>query len=225
MQILVDQTPYVTGGPPTQTVKQLANEICRSDGHEIGRLIVALSCDGQPVSEEQLAEVLESPLTRFARLEVETVSVAQQVQATLAQAIEVLGDAHRMSAEAADCLNQGRHEPAMAAIQRLLEAIKQVQQTTILSAQLLRTNVDALSAGGYSFIDAISLIKDRLTQLKGGMENQDFVLVSDILRYELGEALDAWGAVVQSLHDQSMAASGTGTHQTPNTAPNSVTQP
>ncbi len=204
VQILVDDLPYRSTGPANQTIQALVKEVCSSP-QATGRLVVALSCDGDLVPAERLGAVLESSVEGYAQLELQTVPICEQVMATLAQAIAVLRQAHELRIEAADRLNEGRQEAAMAAIQKVLEVFKQVQQTTIFSAQLLEIDLESLSAEGRTFIETLSLVKDQLNQLKAGMENQDFVLVSDALRYDLGDVVDAWLAILECLHGRASA--------------------
>lgn len=199
MQILVDDIPYHACGPRSQTVQDLANEICGQESGADGRLVIALSADGRNVSADQLTDVLARPMCDFQTIAMQTVTVREQIEATLQQGLEVLTDAHETRVEAADALNQGQHQTALAGIQRLLEVFRQVQQTALLAAQLLGIDLEQLRLPGASITEVLQGMKDQLGELKSGMESQDFVLVSDLLRYQLGESLDAWRSILECL--------------------------
>jgi len=131
----------------------------------------------------------------------QTVSVRDQVNLTIDQAVEVLDGADKLREQVADDLNQGRQESAMVGLQRLLEIFKQVQQTTILASQVLGTQLESIRIDGQGLADVLTGIKDGLNELKTGMENQDFVAVSDILRYEFTGPIEAWRAILARLRE------------------------
>jgi hypothetical protein len=129
--------------------------------------------------------------------------VRKQVAATLDQALDIFEQSGRIREQVAHDLNQGRHDSAMAGLQGLLEIFKQVQQTTLLSAHLLGIALDSINIEGKDLTAVLSTIKDCLNDLKAGMENQDFVLVSDILRYEFDKPIDAWRSILLHLRRRS----------------------
>jgi hypothetical protein len=201
MQIMVDNQPYQVREADTQSIQQLADEVCGSMPGEGGRLVVGLACDGEPVQPDQLEHLLCRPIGSFASIEMQTVSVREQVNLTLDQAIEILEGADQLREQAADDLNQGRHESAMSGLQRLLEIFKQVQQTTVLASHLLGTPLESINIEGQDLAGVLTGIKERLNDLKTGMENQDFVAVSDILRYEFTGPIEAWRAILAHLRE------------------------
>ncbi|MBI4579760.1 MAG: hypothetical protein HY718_08665 [Planctomycetes bacterium] len=205
MSITVDDQPYQAHGPADQTVQQLADEVCSQSAGDDRRLVVALTCDGEAVDADRLGEVLRSPVNRFETVEMRTASLREQVTAALDQAIEVWQRSHQFRQEAADSLDAGRHEEAMSSLQKLLDVLKQVQQTTIVSSQLLGVDLETLTAQGRSLTDILGLVRDRLTELKDGMGSHDFVRVSDLLRYDLAEPLDGWSAILRQLRDAAAA--------------------
>ena len=188
-------------GPTTsqQTVQQLADEICGQPIDDDAQMIVSILCDGQLVEPDQLDQVLASPIEQFGRLELQTVTIRGQVAATLQEAIAVLGNGHSICEHVADALSQGRHDDAMAEMQKLLELFRQAQQTTLLSCQLLGTQPSDLLSGPHSFDDLLEKIRQNLTDLKAGMESQDFVLVADLLRYEFTEPIEHWASFLKQL--------------------------
>ncbi|MCL2330036.1 MAG: hypothetical protein FWC56_01900 [Phycisphaerae bacterium] len=189
-------------GPTTsqQTVQQLANEICGSPMDEDAQMIVSILCDGQLIEPNQFDQVLASPIEQFGRLELHAVTIREQVAAALQQAITVLENGHSICENVADALSQGRHDDAMAEMKKLLELFRQAQQTTLLSCQLLGTQPSDLQSGSHNFEELLEKIRQNLTDLKAGMESQDFVLVADLLRYEFAEPLEHWTSFLEQLN-------------------------
>ena len=67
VDILVDEHPYRPAGGSEQTVGELANEVtCVS--LDAPRMVVSVRCDGEPVSQENLDQILAQPLSDFAKL-------------------------------------------------------------------------------------------------------------------------------------------------------------
>lgn len=205
MQIIVDDQPYASRGPDTQTVQALANEVCAVTDSAQQRLVVSLTCDDQPVVGDNVQVVLDSRVRDHQKIELQTVSVAEQVFETLTQAIGVFAQCDAAREQAADALNAGRHAAAMENLQKLLEILRQIQQTTVMSSQLIGVSLEELRIEGQGIEQILGVIKDHLNALKDGMESQDFVLVSDILRYEFHEPLARWSGILNYLRTQAQA--------------------
>lgn len=205
MEIFLNNETYRSQTIGGQTVQQLADEICGQATGTESQMVVSLICDGQPVEADRLSEVLTCPIDDFGRIELQTVSVREQISAAISQAMEVLQESGKIRETAADCLNEGRHEAAMTELRKLLEAVRQIQQTTVLACQLLGIHPDDLRADGRDFNAVLGEIRQSLTELKSSMENEDFVLVSDLLRYELDRPFEGWLTILHQLKDLSIS--------------------
>jgi len=188
VQVIVDHQPYTGPVPGSVTVQELADSICTPGDNHDRRLVIGLACNGEAIAPEQLDRVLASAVSGFEIVELQTVSVREQVRETLAQAADTLAQAHPVAQRAADLLDEGRHEAALAELQNVLEILKQVQQTAVLTAQLLGADLETLQPAGRGFMDTLGLVKDQLHELKTGMENHDFVRVSDLLAVRVRRA-------------------------------------
>jgi len=199
MEILVDDRPYHSTGSPDQTIRTLANEVCEATGGSGQRIVVALRCDGNEIAPEGLDAVLELPVNQFRRIDLQTQPAAALVRSTLAKAIELLDEAAGMRQHIADQLAQGQHNAAMQQLQNLIHIWQQVQQTMLVCAQTLGTDLEALRVNHVGLAEVMEPIKTQLNELKNGIENRDFVLVGDILRYELDDPLACWLALLNHL--------------------------
>jgi hypothetical protein len=200
VEILVDDEIYQSATAAEQTVRELTNELREIAG--ANRLVVALRCNGKPVSDDELDEVLAAPATRYERIEIQTQPLQALVRATLTQAIELLDDSPTLCERIADLLDEGNQEAAMGEFRRFLELWKQVQQTLVISAEALDTDLDAFEVDGHHLTDVLEQIKTRLAELKDAMEQGDLVLVGDILRYEFDEPFANWTTLLNHLRDQ-----------------------
>jgi hypothetical protein len=190
MHVLVDDRPYAMTGPPTQSLAELANEVCRASRQGQTRYVVSIRCDGQPVGQQELAVALQSPTDRYERVELQTQPIAALVRGTLEQAALVLEDSTSAREQAADLLAAGQQEAAMQELQRFLEAWKQIHQTLMIVSQVLDIDLDHVSEGGTDLSTVLDTLKARFTEIKEAMSQGDLVVVGDLLRYELSEPLE-----------------------------------
>lgn len=205
MQVLVDDRPYTMTGPPSQSLGELANEICLASRQDEARYVVSIRCDGQPVGQQELAAALQSQTDQYERVELHTQPVAALVSGTIDQAVLVLEDSTTAREKAADLLAAGQQEPAMQELQKFLEAWKQIHQTLMVVAQVLNIDLDKVSEGGTSLSTVLEALKAQFTEMKGAMVQGDFVVVSDLLRYELSEPVEQLVCLLRHL---SRSASG-----------------
>jgi hypothetical protein len=199
VQILVDDQPYMMTGPSDQTVGELANEVSLSNGGSEGRFVVSLRCDGQAVGQQELASILQTPAQSYDRLDLQTQPVKALVCGAIEQAIAVLEDSTHAREKAADFLAAGQQEPAMRELQRFMQAWKQIHQTLVVSAQVLHIDLDAIRVGDTALTDVLEALKTQFTNLHEAMVQADFVVVGDILRYELAEPLSQLALCVRGL--------------------------
>lgn len=201
MDILVDDRPYESTPAPEQTVGQLANELCGNATGPARRLVTELKCDGESLSGDVLNAALNRPINSFSRLEFQTQPVGNMVRATMDQAISLFENATAHREQAADLLSEGQHQEAMKALQQYLQVWQQVQQTVVVSLQAMETDFESLTANGQSAGEVLELIRTQLEELKDSMQQGDFVLVADVLRYELAEPFDLWLQLMKQIRD------------------------
>jgi hypothetical protein len=199
VQILLDDRPYTTAGASTQTVGDLANEVCLSAQRNEPRFVVSIRCDSEPVAPQDLATVLQAPISQYDRLEFQTQPVAPLVRSTIEQAIRVLEDSGHAREKAADLLASGQQEGAMQEIQKFLQAWKQIHQTLMVISKTLRVDLDKISVGDASLTGVLDSLKAHFTEMREAMTQGDFVVVGDLLRYELAEPLGQLGDLLRHL--------------------------
>lgn len=196
--VFVDDQPYQPQGSPQQSVQDLAREIC-SCGDGSGRTVIEVWCEGQKVQESDLESVLNSAVSSFSRLDLQTGSLSQLACATVEQAIATLEETISNREQLVEQLGQGQYESAMKLLKGLLESWRQSQQSAELAAQILQINLAGLQAEGRSFDEILAGLKAQLGSLRDAVQASDPVLVADIVRYELVEPLAHWVDLLKEL--------------------------
>ena len=203
MDVLVNDQPYTAGGPADQSLRDLAREICSGEGED--RVVVRIRCNGRPVAQHELEALLDKPTTEFDHIDLYTQPVKALVRSTLATAIDVFAEADGARGQIADHLAEGQQEKAMALLQELFSAWKQVQDCLPTAAEALHIDLADLRIDDMDLNDILDPIKIQLTEMKEAMQTGDMVLVGDILRYELEDPFRNWLGVLKHLHEQAAA--------------------
>ncbi len=202
MEILVDDRPFQSQGDAGQSIQELANEVCDTLDEGGSRMVVALRCDSSDVPSDALDVVLGLPASQFERIELQTQPIQALLRQTLAQARQIFEEATEPRHHIADLLEEGKHSEAMEPLQTMFASWKQIQDTVIVTARTLNADMDHLEVGGVRLLDMVETMRDMLNELVSGIRNQDFVLVGDVLRYELDEPLQHWFGVLDELADR-----------------------
>ncbi len=198
MKIFVDDQPYEPAGGRDQTLGQLAQEVGVADAAH-PRLVVNIHCDGQPLPEEDMEQMLARPIAQYETLELITQPLGPLVAGTLAEASARLAEADQARGQIAELLTQGNWEPAFQQLQSLFGAWRQVQEAVLLSSQALNAPLDELRVEDRSVIEVFDLFKKLLGELKEAMVARDLVLVADILQYEFEQPFACWRSLLEQL--------------------------
>jgi len=201
MKVFVDDRPYTPAGGREQTLGQLAQEVGESDAAH-PRLVVNIHCDGQPLPEEGMEEMLARPIEQFDTLELITQPLGSLVAGTLAEASARLAEADAARGQIAGLLTEGKWEPAFQQLQTLFAAWRQVQEAVLLSSQALNVPLDELRVEDRSVAEVFDLFKKMLGELKDAMVARDLVLVADILQYEFETPFACWRSLVEQLQQR-----------------------
>lgn len=202
MEILVDDRPYAINGSETSTVGDLAQEVCRSGDQNGHRLVVRMCCDGREVPQNDLEDVLATPLEQFSRLEMHTQPLSSLLATTIDQAIDMFNEADDLRGHIADLLSEGQQNESMEQLQKFLTVWRQVQDTLLVATQAMNIDLDTLTINEMGIGQILEMIKNQLNEMKEAMMSGDYVVVSDILRYEFDEPFEHWRTLLEELRSQ-----------------------
>jgi hypothetical protein len=205
VEIYLDDRPMDVAGAEHLTVQQVALSLqSQLQGH--GRLLTTILCDGEPVATARLDDVLGSLTGQFARIEFQSsdarglaIESLREVGATLAQA-----DPSRTLA--ADRLNQGQVGSGMEALGECFRAWGRAHEAVVKVSALLNLDLSEEQVGDRPVAEWLEDVRDRLNEIKGAIEANDYVTVSDCLRYELDGLSGEWGQLIDALITRADAA-------------------
>lgn len=163
------------------------------------RMIVSVRLNGDLLDARGLDTALKQELRESDQVDLESGTREELAAAALRGVAENLRDAGDSVGDVSQQLNSGQVEDAMQQIgafigiwQTCRTAI--VQCSTVLSRDLTQEAVD-----GQPLSDRFGELATRLTELRDAMQARDFVLVSDLLFYEMPTLCSDWADMLRQL--------------------------
>ena len=166
------------------------------------RMLVAIRCDGQEVASEKLEDVLASPIGSYAKVELATTSPRQLAVDALEGAAALFGETSGMTREVVELLNQGQTPRAMKLLGSCLDAWNQAGDSVRRTAQLLSLDLDTMQVEQQPLPELFDVLREQLTGVKEAIEGRDYVLLADILQYELPQTAERWERMIHAVRDR-----------------------
>ncbi len=203
MEILIDNKPYCPRDPAPVTVDQLIEQI-RPELSNNDRMIVAIACDQQELSEHEIDEVLGREIAAYERLDFTTATVAELATGAMQTAMSILNATRTKQTEAIDLLSKDRTEEAISVLSECVTGWVATHDTVVKTVRLIGLNIDDLTHDGKNVIAILNEVAHHLTQLKECLAAGDYVLLNDLLQYEIVPWFDQWegmvGAIANEVH-------------------------
>jgi len=198
MHVYVDDKPFAVSDLASKTVRQVANEVNSALAQQ-GRMLVAVFCDGRLIEPQELQSVLDSPASRFERLDFQSALPAVLAREVLMRASELLDEVSPLLQQAGELLSQGQNARAMELLANCFGVWHQVQDSVAKSSRLLGLDLSKFLIADRPADEMLEEFADRLREVKEALENRDYVMLSDVVQYELPEAAPRWKELLERL--------------------------
>lgn len=161
------------------------------------RLLIGVVADGEPVSDEQLAD---PPLTEpFAgELRFTSADPVSLVRVTLLEAADQLAASKEKQAAIAQQIQLGELSRAMPELSGVLDVWQQVEQCITLARQVNGIELGHVN-GEDTFEQLASDLTTRLGEIRDAINARDLAGLADILAYDMDSQADAWTSVLRDL--------------------------
>ena len=194
MSVTVDRRPLETEELGLQTVGQVLAHLQQED-----RLVVSVLVDGQEPDTDRLTVLRQSPLNGHT-IYIETADPREMALEVLDQVTEHLAQTDRLRTEACDLLADANHTKALEKLSGCFTTWQHAQDSITKTAQLLRIDLDRIeSADGATLMDFLVVFTEQLRQIRTALENRDFVLLRDVLSYEMPQTSSRWSEAIATL--------------------------
>ncbi|MCG3138325.1 MAG: hypothetical protein HJJLKODD_02187 [Phycisphaerae bacterium] len=200
MAIFLDDQPYRTQLGAASSIQQLVEEI-RPQLSESRRLIVTITCDQQPIAEENIAAVMGQNINHYERVDLATVSIPDIAVAALDEGMKLIAASRLQQPEIVSALNGGQREQIFTTLRTCLEAWAQSHDLVSKILQLLQPPLEQLPDQGNHVTSALQAMTSQLTQIKDALQAGDWVMLNDLIRFDMPPVLDQWSVMLQELRD------------------------
>ena len=95
--------------------------------------------------------------------------------------------------------SNGIGEQAMEKLSGCFSTWQNAQESVLKTAQLMKIDLETVRVGGVPLTEMVGQFAGQLRQIRGALENRDFVLLNDILTYEATETTARWQSAVAAL--------------------------
>lgn len=203
MTLTVDQTDVAAGEHNLSTVEDALKHASAG-----GRLVVTLLVDGNEPEDGQLASVRAMPLAGRC-VYIETADGREMAEEALAAIAEQVGQAEGLRQEAVKHLQAGSLDAALPALSRCFSIWLGAQGSLRAVCELCGLPISTENAAGAPLVEMLREFTAQLRQLKEALEARDYVLVSDVLAYEMEHSAGRWQDAIIAVRNAVAAAAGT----------------
>lgn len=198
MRLFLDDNPC---GCPADSVAQ-AIAAGAAIAESSGRMIVEVFVDGEQWNSDKLQDLD----THHAAGEVRLTSADPNdlVSQTLDDAVEALSDVNELQGSAAQLIQSGQEQAAMAELKSAFALWASIQQAVSMSAELADVDLNALSietpkSDAVTPKQSIQNLNAQLHVIRDALESGDFVALADALLYEMPPVTEQWRELLLQL--------------------------
>ncbi len=201
MEIFVDNEPYCPRDPAPVMVDQLIAQI-KPELSDNDRMIVSIACDQKELSEHEIDEVLGREITGYQRLHFTTATVPELATGAMQTAMTILSATRTKQTEAIELLSKDRNEEAINILSECVTGWVQTHDAVVKTVSLVGLNIDDLTHDGKNVVAILNEVAHHLTQLKECLAAGDYVLLNDLLQYEIVPWFDQWEGMVGAIANE-----------------------
>lgn len=182
-------------GPSLGHLVELVRERCQAEG----RILVEVRLNDEPIAPEEFSMPLGDSMTSadttggaVDELRMYSADPFELVLETTAQAAETLGGMVDLQCEVADLIQTGHTTEALPQLLEVMKTWQQIQECVDDGAALVGISIDGWRKSDSGIEDSIQALTKQLTEIRTALNNQDWVMLSDCLAYEMGPVTEQW---------------------------------
>lgn len=189
--------------PTDSTLRGLIDRVRES--HLDNRLVVSVAIDGRDLLDDELSAALGRSLQAAQQVDLESSAPKPLVVQALRELVSRLDEAAPEHRRCAERLNAGEISTALTDFGKVLSAWQSCHETVTHAAGLLSEDLNDATTSGAKLADSLARLAEKLRDVRDAFEARDFVLLADLVQFELGELCGEWSAmlakVADALHD------------------------
>lgn len=194
--------PFEAPGPAT--LRAILDRVKAE--HLDRRLVVEVSLNGKPLVAQDLVEQLDQTPDRDDQIDLGSDAPASLVRSALATMHEQLSLAAQAHRDVAAVLLAGQTRQAVGEFGGLVEVWQNCRTTLVECSRLMNEDWSDKEIDGRSVAAHLNELTARLREIRDAFEARDYVLLGDLLQYEMPDVCTAWASLFAKLADEVVAA-------------------
>lgn len=170
--------------------------------HLANRLVVEVSLNGARLVDQALSDRLDEPAGASDQIDLgsdDLASLIQSALATMAEHLSLAGDAHR---DVAESLQSGRTGEAVSMFSQVLAIWQNCRTTIVECSRLSGQDWTSKEFDGRTLAAHLNELTARLREIRDAFEARDYVLLGDLLLYEMPEVCMTWASIFRRLAEE-----------------------
>jgi hypothetical protein len=208
MIVTLDGRRLLLPPSPGSTLRTLIDQV-RADLPP-DRLVVSVVRNGELLIDRELEEWLARPLSAADRVDLATADRRELTAEALREVAGRIGAAGREQERLAGQLNRGQTTEAVGQFSAFVASFQACRQVIAQSSDLLGRDLTAESSEGRTVGAHLEELAERLREVRDALEAGDYVLLADLLHYELPPLCQTWARLLESLADSIAPRPGAG---------------
>lgn len=203
MEVYLDGKPMdgeLVGGNLSEMLNDLMSNRLGDD-----RTIREVKVNGANFEEAVMGPAMTVGRTAIDRLDVDTLETREVAQHFLSRAHVFLEPIVYSVERVAELFRVGDEKDASTHYVRTLESLQLFMQTLQSTREALALDFEAAAVEGVSAQDRLNRLSGLVRELLEAQEQEDWVLLSDVLQYDLAPELSAWNPLLPELRRQVLA--------------------
>lgn len=203
MEVWLDGRP-LEGEVPGDNLQELLEDLMTTRmGND--RTLREVKVNGQPFQEVDHGPAVTLGRQAIDRLEVETVSAREVALHFLANADGYLKAIATSIERVAELFRVGDEATASSHYLNTLESLQLFMQVLQTCRDTLGLDFNRIGSGGVSVERLLRKLQRLIQELLLAQEQEDWVLLADLLQYDLAEEIASWLGVVPALKEQALS--------------------
>jgi len=186
----------VRPGTTLRALVEQARRICETD-----RIVVEVRYDGEVLAGDTLDERLAQTLGDIGQVDFASARPAELACDALREIVRQLDEAHELHRSIAVDLQSGRVQDAVTGLSELLATWQTCCQAYRHCTDLIGGAVNRAGEDARPGAEQVAALVSRLREVRDAFESRDFVLLADLLEFELAPLCHSWRDLLSDLAD------------------------
>jgi hypothetical protein len=203
MEVLVDGKPFA-GELAGASLQELLEDLC-ARAMDQSESLREVRVNGAQFDAQSLGPADQLPASRVERLEVDTIPVREMAVHFLSNAEAYLHAIDQGVGRVAELFRVSDEQEASEQYLMVLESLQLFVQMLSGCRDVLELDFEAADHNGVTISQHLDRLAALVRDLLSAQEQEDWVLLADVLQYDLAAELKTWRGLIPGLKEQALS--------------------